>query len=274
MADIETRELPLADIRTDGSTQPRASVHPDAVAEYAEEMLGGARFPPVEVVYDGEVYWLWDGFHRWHAAKKAGLAVLLANIRSGNLALARWLSLGANRGHGIRRSTEDKQRAVLLALYLRPGMSDRAIAQHCGVSHPMVSSHRPRPLEDSSSEPQVRTGLDGRTIDTTNIGKGRDDDAPGLFSASESQPEQPPSRADPLARYERFPHSERLINWLRRVQGDTFVIRVELGGIKALLAEPEKWDWGEVRTYLLPMLDGLAATVREFHTEIQNACPR
>ncbi len=33
------------------------------VAEYAEAMLDGAKFPPVIVYRDGAVHWLADGYH-------------------------------------------------------------------------------------------------------------------------------------------------------------------------------------------------------------------
>jgi hypothetical protein len=57
-----------------------------------------------------------------------------------------------------------------MALRMRPGMSDRAIAEHCGVHHDTVGEHRKR-LSESDSQPGTRTGLDGRNIDTTNIGR-------------------------------------------------------------------------------------------------------
>ena len=55
-------ELQLNQIRTDGGTQPRAQLNYNTVTEYAESIEDGATFPPVEVMYDGSDYWLWDGF--------------------------------------------------------------------------------------------------------------------------------------------------------------------------------------------------------------------
>ncbi len=44
---------------------------PDVVLDYAEDMAAGATFPPVEVYYDGSIYWLADGYltqmDRYHA---------------------------------------------------------------------------------------------------------------------------------------------------------------------------------------------------------------
>lgn len=45
-----------------------ATLHQDWIEEYAAEMAGDAKFPPVVVFFDGDRHWLGDGFHRTHAA--------------------------------------------------------------------------------------------------------------------------------------------------------------------------------------------------------------
>src|SRR5579872_288056 len=102
------------------------------VQEYAEAMDAGAKFPDGEAVFDGTAYWLWDGFHRYHAEKKRGSKKMSLNVRNGTVEDARWLALGTNKTHGLRRTNEDKRRAVEAALKQRPQLSDRAIADHCG----------------------------------------------------------------------------------------------------------------------------------------------
>jgi hypothetical protein len=62
--------LSLDAIRLDGGTQPRAGLDDALVQEYAEAPREGAAFPAVTVYYDGEAYWLADGFHRYHAASR------------------------------------------------------------------------------------------------------------------------------------------------------------------------------------------------------------
>jgi hypothetical protein len=64
--------IPIANIRLDGGTQPRAVLDFEAIEDYAEAMGAGMKFPPVVVFYDGENYWLADGFHRVKAAYAAG----------------------------------------------------------------------------------------------------------------------------------------------------------------------------------------------------------
>ena len=73
----------------------------------------------------------------------------------------------------MRRSNAGKQKAAKAAL-LHPkgaGLSDRQIAEHVGVDHKTVAKCRAE-LEATGELPQstIRTGLDGRTTDTSNIG--------------------------------------------------------------------------------------------------------
>jgi ParB-like chromosome segregation protein Spo0J len=72
----------------------------------------------------------------------------------------------------------------------------------------------------------------------------------------------------------RHPHSDVLLAWLRLVQGQTLVVRVEQGGIRAMLAERDKWDWREVRGYLLPMLRDMEEVIGEFRKEIERAAQK
>ena len=108
--------LRLKEIRTDGGTQPRASINREAVAEYAEAMQEGAIFPPPTVFYDGADYWLADGFHRVAAAQAAGFDDVSIELRQGSRRDAVLFSVGVNSTHGLRRTNEDKRRAVMTLL--------------------------------------------------------------------------------------------------------------------------------------------------------------
>jgi len=162
------KDLPLDAIRTDGETQPRAAIDPETVREYAERMKAGDHFPPVQVHFDGTDHWLSDGFHRVRAAVAAGQTTIQAEVWEGTRDDAFWMSLGANKAHGLPRSHADKERAVKAALAARPQLSDRAIADHLGVSPSTVAKYRPTVQIGQSTE---RTGLDGRVIRTANIAK-------------------------------------------------------------------------------------------------------
>jgi hypothetical protein len=139
-----TTELTLARIRVDGGTQARAGLNWATIADYAEMMTEGVEFPPVIVCFDGADYWLADGFHRYHAAKQAGLDVLRVEIRDGDARAARLYAAGANGDHGLPRTNDDKRRAVLLLLNDPEWAkwSDREIARRCAVTHSLVGKVR------------------------------------------------------------------------------------------------------------------------------------
>ena len=166
------KDLPLDAIRTDGGTQPRERIDADVVHEYAERMREGDRFPRVSVYFDGTDHWLSDGCHRVKAAREAGLATIQAEVWEGTRDDAFWMSLGANKDHGLRRTNEDKARAVKAALAAKPQLSDAAIADHVGVSDRMVAKYRAE-TTPKVSESAERVGRDGRRINTANIGKAK-----------------------------------------------------------------------------------------------------
>jgi len=171
----QTELIPVEKIRLDGGTQPRAAINPEACEEYASDMQSGDVFPAVEVYFDGRHYWLADGFHRVLAHRKARPdEPIRCLVYQGSLEDARWHSYGVNKAHGLRRTNEDKRRAVKLALTHPQGVksSDRQIAAHVGVSHEMVRKHRKAMSDDCQAlTVATRTGRDGRTINTANIGK-------------------------------------------------------------------------------------------------------
>jgi hypothetical protein len=166
------KDLPLDSIRMDGGTQPRVRIDEEIVREYAERMRAGDHFPPVQVYFDGTDHWLSDGFHRVRAAREAEKPTIQAEVWEGTRDDAFWMSLGANKDHGLRRTNDDKARAVKAALVARPSMSDRQIADHVGVHFDTVAKYRAElKAAGTIGNSDSRTGRDGRTINTANIGK-------------------------------------------------------------------------------------------------------
>jgi preprotein translocase subunit YajC len=150
---VKQKELPMGgmmdkvkieQIRLDGGTQSRAEMNMTTVEEYAEAMKEGAQFPPVIVFYDGQDYWLADGFHRVAAAKKAELIEIAADVRQGEKRDAVLMSVSVNSNHGLRRTQADKRRAieVLLRDDTWREWSDREIARRVSVDHKTVGSVR------------------------------------------------------------------------------------------------------------------------------------
>ena len=164
----------ITKIRRDGGTQPRAQLYEEVVAEYAEDMRQGAEFPPVTVFFDGQEYWLADGFHRVSAKEATGEKDVISEVHSGTQRDAVLYAAGANATHGLRRTNADKRRSVerLLRDFEWRRWSDNAIAKQCGVSQPLVGKMRNElGLKGSNSPSGLRIGIDKRVIDTSKIGK-------------------------------------------------------------------------------------------------------
>lgn len=164
-------------IRMDGGTQSRAQINDQTVAEYAEAMQDESPvFPPIVVYYDGSDYWLADGFHRVYAWLRNGRREVPAEIRQGDRRAAVLHSCAANAIHGLRRTNDDKRRAVMTLLEDAEwgAWSNREIARRCGVSDVFVGKLR----DDASAnglqiapERKVERGGTTYTVDTSNIGK-------------------------------------------------------------------------------------------------------
>lgn len=165
------RKVMIEHIEYDSENQARERLDNDTVAEYADAMERKEKLPPIVCYHDGSTYWLADGFHRYHAAKRRGEKDTEAQVIKGSRDDARWHAAGANTQHGLKRTTADKQKAVRLALALRPNLSDRKIAEHCGVSDKTVAALRAKASTAEIPQSTIRTGADGRTINTANIGR-------------------------------------------------------------------------------------------------------
>jgi len=193
------KNIKLEKLRLDGKTQSRVKVNTKAVSEYAQALDTGAVFPPIIVFFDSVDYWISDGIHRWHAAKKVGIDKMRCDVRDGTVEDAQWFSYSVNQDHGQRRTAGDKEKAVKGALLHPNGakMSDRQIAEYVGVSDVTVAKYR-RELEATSKllKSDTRTGKDGRTTNTANIGSTQSDtdeppeDEPEIIEVYED--EEPP----------------------------------------------------------------------------------
>lgn len=200
-------KLGLQSIRLDGGTQSRASLDERVIDEYSEAMREGAAFPPVVVFHDGSDYWLADGFHRVRAAERAGLGELDADVRQGGRRDAVLFSVGANASHGLRRTNEDKRRAVRVLLEDAEWStwSDREIARRAGVSDRFVSSLRLSANGSQIGPRKVERGGVAYEMQTANIGAKKADAAPPAPAAAPlADPVHPakPSQVPPEERAE------------------------------------------------------------------------
>jgi len=138
----EVGEIELNLIELSGGTQSRASLDEPTLTEYVEAWERGAKFPPINLFFDGERYWLADGFHRVLSRKQATTpgTTIAAVIHQGTQRDAILASVGANARHGLKRSNTDKRRAVMRLLRDAEWSqwANRAIAQACDVDEGLV----------------------------------------------------------------------------------------------------------------------------------------
>ncbi len=159
--------IKVADLNTEG-LQTRAALNMDVVREYAEAEREGAVLPPLTVFADNAGrYHVGDGHHRIAAAKMNQREKVACEVRVGEFADALRYSLSSNAAHGLRRTNEDKKRAVLMAYERRKllGLPDvpsaNAVAEIVGVHHTFAASQLATVASWKNAE--ARTGSDGRT---------------------------------------------------------------------------------------------------------------
>jgi len=169
------KQLKIAEIRIDGGTQPRKEINYGVVKNYAELMREGVEFPPVTVFFDGAVYWLADGFHRYHGHKSNASSTIQADVKTGSQQDARFFGWGANKDRGYSMTDEDN-REIIRQMLLDPSCSEMTqaeIARHVGVSGMTVSRVKASMTDLPKQDTKKYVTKDGveRKIDVSNIGK-------------------------------------------------------------------------------------------------------
>lgn len=167
-------KVEIVKLERDG-LQTRVGLDERTVAEYVEAMEAGASFPAVTVYLDtAGKYYLADGFHRVEAAVRRGEKRILAHVVPGERIDALKHALGANADHGLRRTNEDKRRALEIAWENRQALFDGdptggLLARTCGVSSRMAQgfvSEREADLEASSTAQNVGVASVPERIET------------------------------------------------------------------------------------------------------------
>jgi len=179
------KRIKLAGINTESGTQTRVNLNEETIANYAEDMENGADFPPVTVFHDGNEFYLADGFHRVMSAIRNGKKDIEADVRKGSCLDALKHALGANMDHGLRRTNADKRKCVSLALASFGKMSDRAIADLCGVGNKFVGDMRTATCVQDT--PSTRQGKDGKTY-PAKVDRGEEESAAGEVAVTSDKP--------------------------------------------------------------------------------------
>ena len=165
-----TERIKLAKIRLDGGTQPRKEIDEPLVQHYTEILLEGKdKFPPIDLWFDGKSYWPSDGFHRFHAHKRAGFLDIEAEVYQGTKRDAFLACLKANGKHGKPRTPEERRYVVQMALEdIELGeKTDTEIAAICDVSSMTVGRVR----KALGLEKAARVDKNGRKVDVSKSGR-------------------------------------------------------------------------------------------------------
>jgi len=167
--EIIIERVKLQKIRLDGGTQPRKEIDEPLVQHYTEILLEGKdTFPPIDLWFDGKSYWPSDGFHRFHAHKRAGFLDIEATVNQGTKRDAFLACLKANGKHGKPRTPEERRYVVQMALEdIELGeKTDVEIAAICDVSSMTVGRVR----KAMGLEKSTRVNQDGKSVNIAGRG--------------------------------------------------------------------------------------------------------
>ena len=213
----------------DQKLQSRTEINESAVSDYAESIKAGDEFPPVLVYFDGINYYLTDGYHRYHAHKRAEKVSLLCTIVNGTFRDAVLHATSVNSKHGMRRTHADKRKAVMTLLddFEWNDWSNAEIARQCGVSPTFVAN-----LRESGGPAEVKYKTAGGNIATKAKAPGR--------VAKEPTPKEPELKEPaPEPKVEEYDARDELIAHLTK-ENDELTMNLalaHLGGTEAEQAE-------------------------------------
>lgn len=192
-----TKQILVSLIDVDVDTQARVGVSDETIKEYVavlvecQQKKEAPPFPPVELFYDGSNYFIGDGWHRVLAWLETTISCIPARVHNGGKREAMLHAIGANKG--LRRTNEDKRRAVSLLLEDEEWSkwTTRQIADHCGVSHMLVVNMR-KELETVSRVAASPISNDATSESAETSGEATTEETPAAETESaESGPEEP-----------------------------------------------------------------------------------
>jgi len=196
-----TEQLKLTEIKRIDKLQARFRIDPETVRSYAEKYKSGINFPTLSVyrmtepsdqfgIQEGDLI-LVDGWHRYQALESLNRRSASCEVQSGTFDEAIAASLSANECNGMRRTTQDREKAIRMALFFYPDHSDRRLSRIVNCSHTFVNAYR-RQL-DQYNEPGPRIGTDGIARNTSAKrfnGQGQDIDDPEIEQVMQWVPDQ------------------------------------------------------------------------------------
>lgn len=136
----------------------------EVVREAEERSEGEVQHPfvPIRVVWDGDKYWLFDGFYRTAAYEMANMPAINAEIYSGTREDAEIASYGQNSTHGLKRTNAEKRRTVVKALN-NPALEKKTrieLAKICGVTRAYIYQIEKEMADDEESAEDKLENID------------------------------------------------------------------------------------------------------------------
>lgn len=148
---MKPKKLLIDLLELEADTQSRVELSQETIAEYTEVVKD---LPPIDVFFDGDKYFIADGWHRAYAWLKADVANIPAFVHDGTQRDAILFAAAANKSHGLKRSNRDKRRSVEIMVTDAEWSTwtNGRIAEHCGVGDDLVADVRRQVSENDTSE--------------------------------------------------------------------------------------------------------------------------
>lgn len=163
---------PLTAIKVHDRLQVRGGTNPATVKSYANAMLKGEVFIPIQLAEIGGNLYVVDGHHRLEAAHQAGRLTIDATRQRMSLNDAHVAALGSNGGHGRNLTQKEKQAAL-------QGYIDADLHLHCDSDDLMVVNGSVKSLRTIAAEcPFYHHTHIGRKLKALGIEAPRDDIKP------------------------------------------------------------------------------------------------
>ncbi|NMG10594.1 ParB N-terminal domain-containing protein [Brasilonema sp. UFV-L1] len=253
--EVHVVELDRKQLRLDGETQPREKLDKKHIEDLVGDWNKGAQFEPALAYYDGQDYWLIDGYHRNAALEKLGESKILVEIRCGTLKDAKWHSYSVNQHKALKRSNADKQRAIIGALKHPYGAcrSNVKIAEHCGVDEGTVRAWRKKLESRGEIAPNYE-----RTV--TRQGKTYSQKTTRIGSSKLNHQEQQKFKVI----CEDLPYHGQVVEVVEVKAGDCYICRTATGDVYPFFkSELDSVDSGVTPSVVTPVVATQQESTRE-----------
>lgn len=185
-------DIRLEDIDSDASLQVRIKMDSETVDNYCDALGRGDQFPPIDVFRVNHKLIIANGRHRYEAHKRLGKKTIAAHVLDGDIRAAKLHAIKADTNVGLRRTREDKRRAVewLLEDSEWKKWSAGVLAAHAGVSDRYVDKIR-KELEANGKiavTDTVKAKRNGKEVEVKKKPKKQDPQPKPAVSPTEAAP--------------------------------------------------------------------------------------